>query len=99
LNKSSVSIGDNSTLFDIRAETYIAKSIDDIDARSYILANLLGIDIASGEAKPLGFRKQTIIYITDLGETNTLKLSKVQYLSNYKINIFRAKNLLERGEI
>ena len=77
LNKSSVFIRDNSTLFDTRAETHIAKSINNIDARSYILANLLGIDIASREAKLLGFRKQTIICATDSGETNTLKLSKV----------------------
>jgi hypothetical protein len=77
LNKSSVSIRDNSTLFDIRAETHIAKSINNIDARSYILANLLGINIASREAKPLGFRKQTIAYATDSRETHTLRLSKV----------------------
>ena len=49
MKKSSVSIRDNSTQFDTGAETYIAKSIDDIDARSYILANLPGIDTASRE--------------------------------------------------
>ena len=99
MNKSSVFIRDNSTLFNIRAETYIAKSINNIDARSYILANLPGIDIASREAKLLGFGKRTITCATDSGETNTLKLSKVQYLPNCGINIFGARNLLERGKI
>jgi hypothetical protein len=98
LNKSSVSIGDNSTLFDIGAETHIARSIDDIDARSYTPANLPGIDTASGEANHLVLGNgQLHVQLTQ--EKQTLKLSKVQYLPNYRINIFGARKLLGRGEI
>ena len=58
------------------------------------------INIVSGEATPLNFNKRTIIYTTDTeGEIYTLNLSKVQYLLNYSINIFRAKKLLSRGNI
>jgi len=66
-----------------RAETYIAKLINTV----------------SREATPLSFSKRTIIYATDIGETHTLNLSKVQYLLNYSINISRARKLLGRGNI
>jgi len=65
----------------------------------YILASLLLINIASGEATPLGFSKRTIICAIDIRETHTLNLSKVQYLPNYNINIFGARKLLSRGNI
>ena len=49
---------------------------------------------------PLSFSKRTIIYTIDTeGETYTLNLSKVQYLLNCNINIFRARKLLSRGNI
>ena len=87
-------------MFDTGAETHIAKSIDDFNTGIYALVSLLLIDTASGEATPLGFGKRTIIYATDTeGETHTLNLSKVQYLLNCGINIFRAKKLLRRGDI
>jgi hypothetical protein len=57
------------------------------------------INIVSGEATPLNFGKRTIIYATDTGETHTLNFSKVQYLPNCGINIFRARKLLGRGDI
>jgi len=47
----------------------------------------------------LGFSKRIIIYAIDIGETHTLNLSKVQYLLNYSINIFRARKLLGKGNI
>ena len=70
-----------------------------MDAGSYTPANLPGIDIASRKAKPLGFGRRTIACATDSRETHTLRLSKVQYLLNYRINIFRARKLLGRGKI
>ena len=47
----------------------------------------------------LSFSKKTIIYAIDIGEVHTLNLSKVQYLPNCSINIFRARKLLSRGNI
>ena len=81
-------------MFNTRAETYIAKSINDFNTSIYILISLLLINTVSREATPLGFSKRIIIYATDTGETYTLNLSKVQYLLNYSINIFRARKLL-----
>ena len=87
-------------MFDTGAETHIAKSIDDFNTGTYALAFLPLIDTASGEATPLGFGKRIIIYATDTkGKMYTLNLSKVQYLLNYGINIFRAKKLLGKGNI
>jgi hypothetical protein len=87
-------------LFNTGAETYIAKSIDDFNTGTYIPAFLLAINTASGEARPLGFGKRTLICAIDTDkETHTLNLSKVQYLLNCGINIFRARKLLGRGDI
>jgi hypothetical protein len=48
----------------------------------------------------LGFSKRIIICTIDTkGEIYTLNFNKVQYLLNYSINIFRAKRLLNRGNI
>jgi hypothetical protein len=70
------------------------------DTGIYISASLLLINIVSGEATLLSFSKRTIIYtINTEKEIYTLKFSKVQYLLNYSINIFRAKKLLNRGNI
>jgi len=58
------------------------------------------INITSKEITPLGFGKRIIIYIIDIeGEMYTLNFSKVQYLLNYGINIFKAKKLLGKGDI
>ena len=86
-------------LFNSKAKTYIAKSINDFNTGIYIPASLLLINIVSGEAMLLGFGKRIIIYTIDIGETHTLNLSKVQYLLNCSINIFRARKLLGRGNI
>jgi hypothetical protein len=87
-------------MFNTEAKTYIAKSIDDFNAGIYTLASLSAINIASGEARPLGFDKRTLICVTDTDkETYTLNLSKVQYLPNCGINIFGARKLLGRGDI
>jgi hypothetical protein len=49
---------------------------------------------------PLSFNKRIIIYTIDIkGETYTLNLSKVQYLLNCSINIFKARKLLGRSDI
>ena len=49
---------------------------------------------------PLKFSKRIIICtINTKGEMYTLNLSKVQYLLNCGINIFRARKLLGRGNI
>jgi hypothetical protein len=98
--KNRLLIKQDGTLFNIEAETHIAKSIDDFNAGIYTPASLLAIDIVSEEARPLGFGKRTLIYATDTNrETHTLNLSKVQYLLNCGINIFEARKLLGRGDI
>src|SRR5205807_7807689 len=72
--------------------SYITKSIDDFNSRTYTPATLPSINIVSGEAKLLGFGRRIIICATDIeGETHTLNLSKVQYLLNCGINIFRSE--------
>ena len=86
-------------MFNTKAKTYIAKSIDDFNTGIYILASLPSLDTVGGQAKPLSFSKRTIIYIINTGETHTLNLSKVQYLLNCSINIFRAKKLLNKSNI
>ena len=74
--------------------------IDDFNINIYILVSLLSIDIVSGEAMLLKFSKRTIIYAIDTkGEIYTLNFSKVRYLPNCGINIFRARKLLDRGNI
>jgi hypothetical protein len=61
---------------------------------------LPSINIVSGEATPLSFSKRIIIYAIDTeGEIYILNLNKVQYLLNCSINIFRARKLLNRGDI
>ena len=81
-------------------ETYIAKSINNFNTGIYVLVSLLLINIVSGEATPLSFSKKIIIYITDTKKkTYTLNFSKVQYLLNCGINIFKARKLLNRGNI
>ena len=58
------------------------------------------INTVSREVTPLGFNKRIIICVIDIkGKTYTLNFSKVQYLLNYSINMFRAKKLLNRGNI
>ena len=87
-------------MFDTGAETHIAKSIDDFNTGIYTPATLPSINTAGKQAKPPGFGKRIIIYATDIkGEIYTLNLSKVQYLPNCGINIFRVKKLLKRGDI
>ena len=87
-------------MFNTGAETHIAKSIDDFNTGIYTPVTLLSIDIVGGQAKPLGFGKRIIIYTIDIkGEIYTLNLSKVQYLLDCGINIFRAKKFLGRGDI
>ena len=87
-------------MFNIRAETYITKLINDFNTGTYAPASLPLINIANKEATPLGFGKRIIIYATDTeGETHTLNLSKVQYLLNCGINIFGARKLLSKGDI
>ena len=54
-----------STLFNIGAKTYIIRLIKEFNIRIYILVPLLLINIASREAKLLGFSKRIIIYTTD----------------------------------
>ena len=61
--------------------------------------SLLSINTASKKAMPLNFSKRIIIYTTDTRETYILNLSKVQHLLNCNINIFKAKKLLNRGDI
>jgi len=101
LNRKNQSlIKQEGILFNTRAETHIAKLIDDFNTGIYTLVSLPLIDTASGEAMPLGFSKRIIICAIDTeGEMYTLNLSKVQYLLNYGINIFGARKLLGRGDI
>ena len=101
LNKKKKSlIKQGGTLFNTRVETYITISINDFNISIYILATLLLINTVGGQAKPLSFSKRTIIYTIDIKEkTYTLNLSKVQYLPDCSINIFKAKKLLSRGNI
>jgi hypothetical protein len=74
--------------------------INDFNAGIYISASLLAIDTANKKARLLSFNKRTLIYTTNTNrETHTLNLSKVQYLLNYNINIFRAKKLLDKSNI
>jgi hypothetical protein len=93
-------IKQDKTLFNTGAETHIAKSIDDFTAGTYTPASLSAIDTASKEARPLGFGKRTLICATNTDEeTHILNLSKVLYLLNCGINIFKAKKLLDKGNI
>ena len=65
-------------MFNTKAETYIAKSIDDFNTGTYTPATLPSINTASRQAKPLGFGKRIIICATDIkGEMHTLNLNKV----------------------
>jgi len=65
-------------LFNTKAETYIAKLINDFNTGIYILAFLLLINTANKKATPLGFSKKIIIYTIDIkGEIYTLNLNKV----------------------
>ena len=87
-------------MFNIKAETHIAKSINDFNTGIYVLASLPLINIVSGEATPLKFSKRTIIYTIDTeGETHILNFNKIQYLPNYSINIFGVRKLLNKGNI
>ena len=87
-------------MFNTRAETYIAKSIDDFNTGIYIPVTLLLIDTVGRQAKPFGFGKRIIICAIDIkGEIYTLNLSKVQYLLDCGINIFGTRKLLRRGDI
>ena len=66
----------------------------------YILVTLLLIDTVGRQAKPPGFSKRIIICAIDIkGEIYILNLSKVKYLLDCGINIFRARKLLGRGDI
>ena len=88
------------TLFNTDAETYIIKLINDFNASIYIPASLPAINITSEKARLLGFGKRTLICAINTNKkTYTLNLSKVQYLLNYNINIFKAKKLLGRSDI
>jgi hypothetical protein len=65
-------------LFDTGVETHLRGLIEDFEQGTYTPATLPLINTASREARPLGFRKRTIIYAIDTdGETHTLHLSKV----------------------
>ena len=97
--KNRLPIKQEGTLFNTRAETYIAKSIDDFNTGIYVPASLPSLNTVGGQAKPLGFNKRTIIYVIDIGETHILNLSKVQYLPNCKVNTFRVRKLLGKNNI
>ena len=87
-------------MFNIRAETHIAKSINNFNTGTYTPAILLLINTANGQVKPFDFSKKTIIYATNTkGKTYTLNLNKMQYLSDCGINIFRIKKLLGKNDI
>jgi hypothetical protein len=76
--KNRLLIKQDRTLFNIGAETYIVKSINNFNASTYTPASLLAIDTASEEARLLGFGKRTLICTTNTNkETYTLNLSKV----------------------
>ena len=76
--KNQSQIKQKGTLFNIKAETHIAKSIDDFNTGIYILASLPSINTVSGEATPLSFSKRIIIYTIDTkGEIYTLNFSKI----------------------
>ena len=79
LNKKNQSqIKQEGILFNTKAKTHIAKSINDFNTGIYIPASLPLIDIASKEATLLGFGKRTIICtINTKKETHTLNFSKV----------------------
>ena len=65
-------------LFNTKAKTYITKSINGFNTDIYILASLPLIDIVSGEATPLKFSKEIIIYTIDTKrKTYILNFSKV----------------------
>jgi hypothetical protein len=76
--KNRLLIKQDSTLFNIRAKTHIAKLIDDFIANIYTLVSLLVINTANKKARLLGFSKKTLIYITDINKkTYILNFSKV----------------------
>jgi len=87
-------------LFNIKAETHIAKLIDDFNTGIYVLVSLLLINTVNKKIILLSFNKRIIIYAIDIErEIYILNFSKVQYLPNYGINIFRAKKFLNRNDI
>ena len=74
--------------------------MNDFNTSIYIPVSLLLINIASRKAPLFSFSKRIIIYIIDTkGKIYTLNLSKVLYLLNCNINIFRAKKLLNKSNI
>ena len=98
--KNRLQIKQKGTLFNTKAKTYIAKLINDFNTSIYIPASLPLINTVSEEVTPLNFSKRIIIYTIDTkGETYTLNFSKVQYLLNYGINIFRARKFLGKDDI
>ena len=76
MNKNRLLI-EYSILFDTEAKTYIIWSIKEFNTSIYILVSLLLIDIASREAKLLGFGKRIIICAIDNRDIYILNLSKV----------------------
>ena len=66
-----------SILFNIGAKTYIIRLIKEFNTSIYILASLLLINIASREAKLLGFSKRIFIYPIDNRDIYILSLNKV----------------------
>ena len=74
--------------------------INNRDTSTYIPISLLLINTVNKKITPLGFGKRIIIYAIDIKEkTHILNFSKVQYLLNYNINIFRARKFLGKGDI
>ena len=62
--------------------------------------SLLLINTASRKIMLFSFSKRIIICVIDIEEEiYMLNFSKVQYLLNYGINIFKAKKLLGKGDI
>ena len=76
MNKNRLLIKYN-ILFNTGAKIYIIQSIKEFNTSIYILVSLLSIDIASREAKLLGFSKRIIIYTTDNRDIYILNLSKI----------------------
>jgi len=98
--KNQLLIKQRGTLFNTGAKTYITKSINDFNTSIYVPISLLLINTVNKEITPLSFSKRIIIYVINTeGKTYILNLSKVQYLLNYGINIFRTKKLLNKNNI
>ena len=76
--KNRLLIKQEEILFNTKAETYIAKLINNFNINIYIPATLPIINTVNKKTKLLNFSKKIIIYIIDIeGKVYTLNFNKV----------------------